>query len=100
MILRNPVRTELEYLGCLLLSLFSGLFTYRDTPENILGQLIQQYKNEYEISIGFHPEFTKEETDVEKTIRQLARENNVHVKEFWTTSLYHPDDIPYNSPKA
>ncbi|CAF4846758.1 unnamed protein product, partial [Rotaria socialis] len=28
------------------------------------------------------------------------RDNNVHVKEFWTTTLYHPDDLPYNNPKA
>ncbi|CAF1521555.1 unnamed protein product, partial [Adineta steineri] len=77
-----------------------GLLTYRDTPENVFKQLIQQYKDKFEISIGFHQEVTQEETDVEKAIRQLARDNNVHVKEFWTTTLYHPDDLPYNNPKA
>jgi deoxyribodipyrimidine photo-lyase len=78
----------------------SRLLTYRDKPENVLQQLIQQYKSHYEISIGFHSEFTQEETDVEKVIRQLAKDNHVQVKEFWTSTLYHPDDIPYNSPKA
>jgi len=74
--------------------------TYRDTPENVLNQLIQQFKDSFEISIGFHQEATQEETDVEKSIRQMARENNTHVKEFWTLTLYHPDDLPYNNPKA
>lgn len=78
----------------------SALLTYRDTPENAFKQLIDQYKTDYEISIGFDKEFTQEDTDVENSIRQLARENNVHVKEFWASTLYHPDDIPYNNPKA
>ena len=82
------------------LSHSSALLTYRDTPENAIKQLIEQYKNDYEISISFNQEFTQEETDVEKSIRQLARENNVQVKEFWASTLYHPDDIPYNNPKA
>ena len=82
------------------LSHSSALLTYRDTPENAFKQLIDQYKNDYEISIGFNKEFTQEETDVEKSIRKLAHENNVHVKEFWASTLYHPDDIPYNNPKA
>jgi deoxyribodipyrimidine photo-lyase len=43
---------------------------------------------------------TKEETDVENAVRQLARDNNVQIKEFWTSTLYHPDDLPYNNPKA
>lgn len=79
---------------------YSGLLTYRDTPENVLNKLIQQYKGTSTISIGFHQEFTQEETDVEKAIRQLAQDNNVQVKEFWTSTLYHPDDIPYSTPKA
>jgi deoxyribodipyrimidine photo-lyase len=79
---------------------YSCLLTYRDTPENVLNQFIQQYKDIFEISIGFHQEVTKEETDVEKAIHQLARDNKVHVKEFWTSTLYHFDDLPYNNPKA
>ncbi len=78
----------------------SGLLTYRDTPENVLNQLIQQYKDNYQISIGFHQEVPKEETNVEKAIRQLARDNNIQIKEFWTSTLYHPDDLPYNNPNA
>lgn len=62
--------------------------------------MIKTYKDKYEISIGFHPEVTKEEIDVEQAIRELARENNIRIKEFWTTTLYHPDDLPYNNPKA
>ncbi|CAF1591656.1 unnamed protein product [Rotaria sp. Silwood1] len=56
----------------------SCLFLYTDT-----------YK--FEISIGFH----QEETDVEKVVRQLAHDNNI-----WTSTLYHPYDLPYNNPKA
>ncbi|UJR31796.1 hypothetical protein I4U23_019273 [Adineta vaga] len=78
----------------------SDLRIYRDIPENILGQLIEQFKNQFEISIGFHQEVTQEETDVEKAIRQLAKDNNIRIKEFWTSTLYHPDDLPYNNPKA
>jgi deoxyribodipyrimidine photo-lyase len=78
----------------------SGLLTYRDTPENVFKQYIQQFKDNFQISIGFQQEVTQEETDVEKTIRQVAGENNVQVKEFWTSTLYHPDDVPYNNPKA
>lgn len=80
--------------------LSSGLFTYRDTPENALKQLIDQYKDKYQISIGFHQEVTKEETDVEKAVRQLASDENVQIKEYWTSTLYHPDDLPFNNPKA
>ncbi len=74
--------------------------TYRDTPENVLNQFIQQFKDNFQISIGFHQEVTKEETDIEKAIHQLARDNNVLIKEFWTLTLYHPDDLPYNNPKV
>ena len=79
---------------------YSGLLTYCDKPENIFNQFIEQYKNNFEISISFHQEVTQEETDVEKTIRQIANDNKIHVKEFWTSTLYHPDDLPYNNPKA
>lgn len=78
----------------------SGLLTYRDTPENILGELIKKFQNNYQISIGFNQEVTQEEIDVEKSIRQLAQTNNIQTKEFWTSTLYHPDDLPYNNPKA
>jgi len=74
--------------------------TYRDTPENILNQLIEQFKDNFQISIGFHQEVTQEEIDVEKAVHQLARDNNVQIKGFWTSTLYHPDDLPYNNPKA
>ena len=79
---------------------YSCLLTYRDTPESVLNQFIQQFKDNFQISIGFHQEVTQEETDVEKAIRQLALDNSVHVKEFWTSTLYHFDDLPYNDPKA
>ncbi|CAF1190486.1 unnamed protein product [Rotaria sp. Silwood1] len=59
--------------------------------ERWISQLIQQFKDKFEISIGFH----QEETDVEKVVRQLAHDNNI-----WTSTLYHPDDLPYNNPKA
>ena len=78
----------------------SGLLTYRDAPEDVLKQLIDQYKDKYQISIGFNQEVTKEETDVEKAVRQLATDNNVQIKEYWTSTLYHPDDLPFNNPKA
>jgi deoxyribodipyrimidine photo-lyase len=74
--------------------------TYCETPENVLKQLIQQYKDTFEITISFHQEVTQEEIDVEKVVRQLANDNNVRVKEFWTSTLYHFDDLPYNNPKA
>lgn len=74
--------------------------TYRDTPEKVFKQLIDQYKDKYQISIGFNQEVTKEETDVEKAVRQLATDNNVQIKEYWTSTLYHPDDLPFNNPKA
>ncbi|CAF0888048.1 unnamed protein product [Adineta ricciae] len=90
----------IEDLNISLVNRGSDLQTYRDTPENVLGQLVQQFKGEFEISIGYHQEATKEETDVEKAIQQLAKDNKLHVKEFWTSTLYHPDDLPYNNPKA
>lgn len=81
-------------------SICSALFTHRDTPENVLNQQVQQFKEQFQISIGFSQEPTKEETDVENAIRQLASENQIQVKEFWTSTLYHLDDLPYNNPKA
>ena len=86
--------------SCFFLDILSGLVTYRDTPENILNQLIQRFKDKFQITIGFHQEITQEETDIEKVARELCRNNNVHVKEFWTSTLYHPDDLPYNNPKT
>ncbi|CAF3627481.1 unnamed protein product [Adineta steineri] len=90
----------IENLNTSLMNNGSGLLTYRDTPENVLTQLIEQFKNIFEITIAFQQQVTQEETDVEKTIRQLTIDNNIHVKEFWTLTLYHPDDLPYNNPKA
>lgn len=78
----------------------SDLLTYSDTPEKVLRDLIERCKDQYEITIGFSQEITKEETDVEQSIRQLAHENHVKIKEFWTSTLYDPDDLPYNNPKA
>ncbi|CAF3299971.1 unnamed protein product [Rotaria sp. Silwood2] len=89
-----------ENLNASLVNKGSRLLTYRDIPENILNQFIRQFKDKFEISIGFHQEVTQEEIDVEKAVRQLAHDNNVRVKEIWTSTLYHPDDLPYNNPKA
>ncbi|CAF3074155.1 unnamed protein product [Rotaria sp. Silwood2] len=35
-----------------------------------------------------------------KTTHPLAQDNNVRIKDMWTSTLYHPDDLSYNNPKV
>ncbi|CAF1148914.1 unnamed protein product, partial [Didymodactylos carnosus] len=77
----------------------SNLFVQREIPEIVILNLVQKFKQHYSITIIFHQEVTREETDVEAAIRKVAIEHKVNVKEFWGLTLFHPNDLPYTSPK-
>lgn len=76
-----------------LLQLDSNLVVRRGFPEEIIPSLVK----ELEISaVYFHIEVTSEELAVEKAMETALSQINVPVNRFWGTTLYHPDNLPFD----
>ncbi|PSF38185.1 cryptochrome DASH [Aphanothece hegewaldii CCALA 016] len=75
------LKNSLQKLG-------SDLIIRQGKPENIITDLVKTL----EIStVYYHQEVTAEELAVEKALAK----NNIKIKGFWGTTLYHPDDLPF-----
>lgn len=75
------------------------LFTYQNTPENILPILVEQFQVQ---TIYALKEWTQEESDVFESVRTMLPDS-VSIKTYFDQFLFHPDDIPIeieNIPKV
>lgn len=70
----------------------SNLVIRRGRSETIIPELAR----EFNISkVYYHREVTAEEIAVEKAINKALKGLNVKIEAFWTATLIHPDDLPF-----
>lgn len=74
------LKSSLQQLG-------SDLIIRHGEPEKIIPELAQLLDIN---TVYYHQEITSEELAVEKAIAK-----NISMKGFWGTTLYHPDDLPF-----
>ena len=80
------LRNSLQKLG-------SNLVIFKEKPEIAIPRLAQQLSAK---SVFFHQEVTAEEIQVETVVYQALKKNGVKLKSFWSHTLYHPDDLPFD----
>ena len=80
------LRNSLQHLG-------SNLIVRRGLPEEIIPEIAQQLKID---QVCFSKEVTSEEKQVEKKLKRALAKNNVKVNVYWETTLYLPEDLPFN----
>jgi deoxyribodipyrimidine photo-lyase len=82
----TDLRKSLETLG-------SNLLIRIGKPEEIIPQLVQELQI---AKVYYHCEVTAEELAVEKALNKALASLPVQIKTFWTATLYHPDDLPFD----
>ncbi|MBD2175779.1 DASH family cryptochrome [Pseudanabaena sp. FACHB-1998] len=76
-------------------SLGSNLIVRIGKPEEVIPDLIPQLEIN---SIYYHTEVTSEEKGVEKSLNKNLKSRNAattNLKQFWGSTLLHPDDLPF-----
>ncbi len=73
-------------------SLGSDLMLRRGNPEIIIPHLVQELDIQ---AVYFHQEATAEERAVEERVLQALEPLGISMKFFWGSTLYHPDDLPF-----
>ncbi|XP_072269489.1 cryptochrome DASH-like [Pyxicephalus adspersus] len=71
----------------------SNLLLRRGHPEDVIEGLIKQLGPVS--AVAFQQEATKEELDVEKSVKQVCTSNGVQIQSIWGSTLYHRDDLPF-----
>jgi deoxyribodipyrimidine photo-lyase len=79
------LRNSLQKLG-------SNLIVRRGLPENIIPILAEELKIE---AVYYQAEVTSEELAVENLLKKSLSQINIKVKRFWQSTLYHPDNLPF-----
>jgi deoxyribodipyrimidine photo-lyase len=72
----------------------SDLLVYSGQPEQIIPELVKTLNIS---AVHYHQEVTSEELAVETALQQALAQLHVPLKPFWGHTLYHPDDLPFNS---
>ncbi|KAK3597383.1 hypothetical protein CHS0354_034626 [Potamilus streckersoni] len=70
----------------------SGLVVKQGEPEVVIPSLIQQIGKDKVHALAYQTEATKEELDVEETLRAKC---GVKIQTFWGHTLFHRDDLPF-----
>lgn len=71
----------------------SDLLLRRGLPETVIPPIAQELKIS---AVYFHKEVTSEEIAVEEALQHNLARVGVKVKSFWGTTLYHPEELPFN----
>ena len=66
------------------------LFTYQNTPENILPVLVEQFQVQ---TIYALKEWTQEEVNVIESVKKIIPDS-VSIKRYYDQFLFHPEDVP------
>lgn len=72
----------------------SDLLIRQGEPETVLPALAQQLGAS---AVYFHSEVTSEEQAIEAALKTALQAQNVLLKGFYGHTLYHPDDLPFDS---
>jgi len=73
------------------------LFVYQSLPEKIIPQLVETYNSSH---IYTQKEFTSEEVETAKIVKQSIASNNVDWIEHYDQFLFHPNSIPFEIEKT
>ena len=71
----------------------SNLIVRQGLPEVEISNLAEQLKVD---AVYYHQEVTAEELAVEKSLKQALSNIGIKIKEFWGSTLYLPEDLPFN----
>lgn len=71
----------------------SNLLLRRGQPEQVIEDLIKQIGPVS--AVALQEEATKEELDVEKSVKQVCTQHGVKFHTMWGSTLYHRDDLPF-----
>lgn len=72
----------------------SDLVVRLGQPENILPLLVKSL-TDHECHLVYQEEVTKEETDVEKRVKENCHQHGVQIHPLWGMTLYHKADLPF-----
>ena len=81
----QDLRDSLRDLG-------SDLVIRLGKPEEIIPQLVRENKV---TKVYYCAEVTSEEQEVEKQLGESLNPLGVQIETFWSSTLYHPDDLPF-----
>ncbi|KAG8573281.1 hypothetical protein GDO81_012343 [Engystomops pustulosus] len=82
----KDLRNTLKKIG-------SNLLLRRGHPENVIEDLIKQIGPVS--AVALQEEATKEELDVEKSLKQVCTRHGVKYHTIWGSTLYHREDLPF-----
>ncbi|XP_073533861.1 cryptochrome DASH isoform X1 [Phyllobates terribilis] len=71
----------------------SNLLLRRGQPENVIEDLIKQMGAVS--AVALQEEATKEELDVEKSVKEVCSQHGVRFHTIWGSTLYHREDLPF-----
>ncbi|XP_075068281.1 cryptochrome DASH isoform X2 [Mixophyes fleayi] len=71
----------------------SNLLLRRGPPEDVIDDLIKQVGPVS--TVALQEEVTKEELDVERSIKQVCSQHGVKYLTIWGSTLYHREDLPF-----
>jgi len=76
----------------------SDLLIALDSPENTLKSLVDICASTAPVtSLVYQKEITFEEVNVENSLKNICRSNDIKVQEVWGSTLYHVQDVPFKS---
>ena len=70
----------------------SNLIIRQGKPEAEIPALVEALNID---AVYWHEEATSEETDVDQAVEKALEDLNVTSKAYWGTTLYHPNDLPF-----
>ncbi|XP_047475916.1 cryptochrome DASH-like isoform X1 [Penaeus chinensis] len=88
------LKESVEDLKATLRNRGSDLIVRLGKPEEVLPFLIKSVAATTS-HLVFQEEVTKEETDVERSVRDRCKDAGVNVHSFWGATLYHKTDLPF-----
>ncbi len=74
----------------------SDLIVRQGKPEVEILALVERLNID---SVYWHEEATQEEIEIENNLKQALRSRDTPFKTYWGTTLYHPDDLPFDLAK-
>ncbi|MFD1628544.1 DASH family cryptochrome [Pseudopedobacter beijingensis] len=81
----SDLRSSLKNLG-------ADLLVFKGIPEEILPELVKQYKVD---EVYHHREVASEETDISSAVEDALWKQQINLKHFIGHTLYHKEDLPF-----
>jgi len=73
-------------------ALGSNLIIRHGQPEAEIPKLVESLSID---AVYWHEEVTQEETNIERAVEKALNQRKITSEVYWGTTLYHPDDLPF-----